>query len=181
MARPTVAARRYAEAVLEIARRDGTFDAWLADLRQAATVVMQPDISRVVNSPAVAYAARRAILTGLLEPRISKPALNLVILLAMRGRLPILPAVAADFKLLLDHERGVVVAHVTSAVRLEPSEIEAISARLREQTGSAIEIAAAVDPDLIGGLTVRLGDRLIDASVRGRLERLRDRLVAGAR
>ncbi len=181
MARPTVAARRYAEAVLEIARRDGTFEAWLADLRQAATVVTQPEISRVVNSPAVAHAARRAVLTGLLEPRISKLALNLVILLAMRGRLAILPTVAADFKLLLDRERGVVVANVTSAVRLEPSELEAIAARLREQTGSTIEVAAAVDPDLIGGLTVRLGDRLIDASVRGRLERLRDRLVAGAR
>lgn len=73
------------------------------------------------------------------------------------------------------------MASVTSAVALEPAELEAIAGRLRDQTGVAIEIAAAVDPDLIGGLTVRLGDRLIDASVRGRLERLRDHLVAGAR
>ncbi len=180
MARPTVAARRYAEAVLEIARRDGTFDAWLADLRQAATVVTQPEVARVVDSPAVASSARRAVVTGLLAPRVSGPALNLVILLAMRGRLAILPAIAADYKRLLDRERGVVVASVTSAVRLEPAELEAIAARLRTQTGAAVEVAATVDPELIGGLTVRVGDRLIDASVRGRLQRLRDRLVAGA-
>ena len=181
MARRTFAARRYAEAILEIARRDGTLDAWLADVRQATVVVTQPDVARVVESQAIAYPERRAVLTGLLGPRISRAALNMVLLLAVRGRLATLPAVSAELKRLVDRERGVLVANVTSAVVLEPTELEAIAARLRGQTDATVEIAAAVDPDLIGGLTVRVGDRLIDASVRGRLERLRDSLVAGAR
>ena len=102
-------------------------------------------------------------------------------LLAQRGRLSSLPAVERQFKRLVDRERGIVPAAVSSAVPLEPAELEAIGARVRELTGSQVEITASVDPELIGGLTVRVGDRLIDASVRGRLERLRDRLVAGAR
>ena len=77
--------------------------------------------------------------------------------------------------------RGVVAATVTSAAPLEKAEVAAIGARLESMTGQTVKLATAVDPSLIGGLTVRVGDRMIDASVRGRLERLRDQLVAGTR
>jgi F-type H+-transporting ATPase subunit delta len=181
MPRPSTAARRYAEAAFDLARRDGTLDRWLADLRLAAEVVTQADVARAVDSPAVPFAVRREVLTALLGGRLAPPALNLVLLLAERGRLAAAPAVAAEYKRLVDRERDVVVATVTSAIPLEPAELEAIGRRVREMTGARAEIAALVDPGLIGGLTVRIGDRLIDASVRGRLERLRDQIVAGAR
>ena len=181
MPRPSTAARRYAEAVFEIAHRDGTLDRWTDDLRLAADVVAQEDVAPVVASPAIPFTARREVLTKLLEDRLARPAFNLVLLLARRGRLLALPAVAAEYKRLVDRERGIVVATVTSAIPLQPAELEALGARVREMTGARAEIVTAVDPDLIGGVTVRIGDRLIDASVRGRLERLRDRIVAGAR
>ncbi len=181
MARPSTAARRYAEAAFEIARRDGTLDRWLADLRLAAEVAAVPDVARAVDNPAVPFATRREILAALLGRRLAPPAFNLVLLLAQRGRLGAAPAVAAEYKRLVDRERGIVVATVTSAAPLEPAEIEAIADRLRASTGARPELEIGVDPGLIGGLTVRIGDRLIDASVRGRLERLRDRIVAGAR
>ncbi len=181
MPRPSTAARRYAEAAFEIARRDGTLERWTDDLRLAADVTADPDVTRVVDNPAIPFTTRREVLARLLEDRVAPPAFNLVALLAQRGRLAITPAVAAEYKRLVDRERGVVAATVTSAVPLEPAELEAIKARVQEMTGARPEIASLVDPDLIGGLTVRIGDRLIDASVRGRLERLRDRIVAGAR
>lgn len=181
MPRPSTAARRYAEAAFEIARRDGTLDRWGDDLRLAADVVAREDVARVVDSPAIPFEARREVLAKLLQARVSPRAFHLALLLAERGRLSTLPAVAAEYKRLVDRERGIVAATVTSAIRLEPAELEAIGARVREMTGAQAEITAAVDPDLIGGVTVRIGDRLIDASVRGRLERLRDRIVAGAR
>jgi len=181
MARPSTAARRYAEAAFEIARRDGTLERWLDDLRLAADVVTQPDAARVVDNPAIPFETRQEVLGKLLEPRVSAQAFNLVLLLAKRGRLSAAPAVAAEYKRLVDRERDVVVATVASAVPLESAELEAIGARVREMTGSQAEIVTAIDPDLIGGVTVRIGDRLIDASVRGRLERLRDSIVAGAR
>jgi F-type H+-transporting ATPase subunit delta len=181
MSRPTTAARRYAEAAFEIARRDGTLDRWSDDLRLAADVVAQEDVAPVVTSPAIPFEARHEVLAKLLEDRLARPAFNLVLLLARRGRLSAVPAVAAEYKRLVDRERGIVVATVTSAMPLQPAELEALGARVREMTGARAEIVTAVDPDLIGGVTVRIGDRLIDASVRGRLERLRDRIVAGAR
>jgi ATP synthase F1 delta subunit len=81
----------------------------------------------------------------------------------------------------VDREHGVVVANVTSAQPLEPADLAAIGARVQATAGGRVEVTAAVDPELIGGLTVRIGDRLIDASVRGRLARLRASLVAGTR
>lgn len=181
MARPTSTARRYAEAVLEIARRDGTLDAWLDDLRLSAAVTTDPEVARVVDNPAVPATARREVLETLLGTRVGRLARNLVLLLAARGRIALLPAIAAEYKRLLDLERGVMPAIVTSAMPLEPADLAAVAARLGLVTGRTVEVEARLDPALIGGLTVRVGDQLIDASVRGRLERLRDRLVAGAR
>jgi F-type H+-transporting ATPase subunit delta len=181
MTRPSTAARRYAEAAFEIARRDGTLDRWSDDLRLAADVLARPDVARVLDNPATPLASRQEIVARLFEGRVSPKAYNLTVLLAQRGRLSIAPAVAAEYKRLVDRERRVVPATVTSAVPLEPAELAAIDARVREMTGARTELTAVLDPALIGGLTVRIGDRLIDASVRGRLERLRDRIVAGAR
>ena len=133
------------------------------------------------TTPRSRFTARHEILARLFESRVAPKAYNLIVLLAQRGRLSIAPAVAAEYKRLVDRERDVVPATVTSAVPLEPAELAAIEARVREMTGARAEITAVLDPALIGGLTVRIGDRLIDASVRGRLERLRDRIAAGAR
>lgn len=181
MSRPSTAARRYAEAALELARRDGTLERWLADLRLAAEIAADPDVAGVMDNPAVPFPARREVLEKLLKGKVSAQALNLVLLLAKRGRASLVPGVAAEYKRLVDRERGVVVATVTSALPLEPAELEAIGARIHVMTGSQVELETRDDPGLIGGVTVRIGDRLIDASVRGRLERLRDRIVAGAR
>jgi F-type H+-transporting ATPase subunit delta len=181
MPRSTTAARRYAEAAFEIARRDGTLDRWADDLRLAADVAAVPEVARVVDSPAIPFPERRRVIERLLGPRVDPAAFNLVLLLAQRGRASTLPAVAEEYRRLVRRERGIVAATVTSAVPLEPAEVEAIGARLRELTGAQVDLDRRVDPELIGGLTVRIGDRLIDSSVRGRLERLRGRIVAGAR
>ena len=181
MATSTAAARRYAEAALELARRDGTLDAWLVEVNLAVELVGAKEAATVVDNPAIAWEVRRAIITGLLGSRVGVPTRNLVLLLARRGRLSILPHVARELKRLVDLEHGVVVANVTSAQPLEPAELAAIAERVAATSGSRVEVHSAVDPALIGGLTVRVGDRLIDASVRGRLSRSRESLVAGAR
>lgn len=181
MARPTTAARRYAEAAFELAGRDDALDAWQKDLAAAATVLADERVARVVDNPAIPLAERDAVLTKLLGGRISKPALNLVRLLAERGRIDSLGHVSRAYDRLLRDHRGIVEAVVTSPEPLTDAETAALKTRLAAMTGSTVELRAELDPELIGGLTVRVGDRLLDASVRGRLERLRDQLLAGSR
>ena len=181
MARPATAARRYAEAAFELAERDGAHDAWLAGLELAAAVVGDPRVARQVDNPARPFAERRETLDRLLGGRVPPAVLNLVRLLASRGRLDRLGAVAAEYKRLLDRDRGIVAAFVTSALPLDAAETAALRARVEAMTGATVDLRTSVDPAMIGGLTVRVGDTLLDASVRGRLERLRQQLISGTR
>jgi F-type H+-transporting ATPase subunit delta len=181
MARPTTAARRYAEAAFELAGRDDALDAWQEDLAAAAEQLGDERVARILDNPAIPLAQRDALVVKLLGQRISKPALNLVRLMAQRGRIDSLGHVSRAYDRLLRDHRGIVEAVVTSPEPLTADETAALRTRLAAMTGSTVELRAELDPDLIGGLTVRVGDRLLDASVRGRLERLRDQLLAGSR
>jgi len=181
MARPTRAARRYAEAAFELATRDKAHDAWRDGLAFAAAVLGDPRIARAASDPGQPFAERRKLVDRLLEKHVSASVANLVRLLAQRGRLEMLPLIAAQFQRLLNRERGIVEATVTSARSVDVAETKALTARIRTMTGADVDLTTAVDPGLIGGLTVRVGDTLLDASVRGRLERLREQLVAGVR
>jgi F-type H+-transporting ATPase subunit delta len=181
MARPTTASRRYAEAAFEVAQRDNALDKWANDLAMAAQLLGDERVRRIVDDPSRAIAERRELIAKLLDRRVSEPARRLVTLLAERGRLELLPAVATEYDKLLKRHRGIVTAIVTSAAPLTANERKALQERLRQMTGADVELTPVIDESLIGGLTVRVGDELHDASVRGRLERLRNELVAGVR
>jgi F-type H+-transporting ATPase subunit delta len=179
--RPTTAARRYAEAAFELAKRDDSLDKWRDDLQTANAFLGDERVSRIVDNPSLPFAERRKLIDELLNKRVGTPVRNLVSLLAERSRLDLLPAIVTEYQRLLNREREIATAIVTSAAPLSKDETSALEERLRKMTGSDVELDVRIDEGLIGGLTVRVGDRLLDASVRGRLERLRDQLVSGAR
>jgi F-type H+-transporting ATPase subunit delta len=181
MARRTTATRRYAEAAFQIASRDGALDEWAAGLDLAAALVADARVAAIVDNPARPHRERLQVLETLLGGRVPEGILRLAGLLAQRSRVGRLPDVAADYRRLLDHERGIVEARVTSAAPLTADETDAVRAWVERTTGAAVTLSATVDDSLIGGLTVRVGDTLMDASVRGRLERLRTQLASGAR
>ncbi len=181
MARPATAARRYAEAVFEIASRDGAHDAWARDLETVAEVAAEERVRDVLGNPAIPMPDRERVLRELVGDRISPGTLNLVRLVVERGRVDLLPLVSGEYRRLMNRHRGVVEAVVTSAAALTSDETAALRQRIESMAGTSIDLRTAVDPSLIGGLTVKVGGRLLDASVRGRLERLRDQLVAGIR
>jgi F-type H+-transporting ATPase subunit delta len=181
MARPTTAARRYAEAAFEIATRDDALDSWRDGLVLAADMLSRKEVEAVIDNPAVPLVQRQAVADRLLGGRVPDPLLRLVRLLVQRARTETLPAIASQYQRLLNRRRGVVEAVVTSAAPLSRAETEALRAKLADMTGASVDLEERVDEALIGGLTVRVGDQLLDASVRGRLERLRNQLVAGTR
>jgi F-type H+-transporting ATPase subunit delta len=116
-----------------------------------------------------------------LEPRIARGPLRLVILVVQRGKVHALPRISEEYTRLLNAHRGVVTATVTSAVPLTQDETAAIRVRVEAMAGSRVDLRTEVNEDLIGGLTIQVRDRLLDASIRGRLERLRTQLHAGTR
>ena len=175
MARRQTAARRYAEAAFEIARQDGTLDRWASDLR-AVRDRFSDDLQRVAEDPGIPATDRERTLREVFAD-VSPEATNLVMLLVQRRLLRGIDPLVERFEELVRRERGVSLAEVRTALPLDDAQRDAIAARLRELTGNSVEIREAVDESLIGGITVRIGDRLYDSSVRGRLERLRERLA----
>ena len=181
MARATTAARRYAEAAFQLATRDAALDDWAAGLELAATFVADERVAAIVDSPARPLRERLDLLDRLLSGRVPEGVARLAALLATRTRVEQLPAITAEYRRMLDRERGIVEARVTSAVPLTPDQTAAVRTWVRRTTSSEVNLVATVDDSLIGGLTVRVGDTLLDASVKGRLERLRTELLTGAR
>jgi F-type H+-transporting ATPase subunit delta len=173
-------ARRYAEAAFEIADRDGTIDAWLAGLKVAEERLGDPEVERFLINPAVPFLTRREVVEKLLGDDVQGAPRNLVLLLLQRSRVQLLPAVARELRRLHARREGIIEAEVTSAAVLSDPELDAIRQRLIQMTGGRVEISLRIDPEILGGVQVRIGDRLIDGSVRGRLERLRSRLASGS-
>jgi F-type H+-transporting ATPase subunit delta len=178
---PSTAARRYAEAAFQLASRDKALDAYGEGLDLAVQVLAGDEARDIVRNPARPLRERIEFVRGMLGRRVPEPVFKLVGLLVERGRVDQLPSAAADYHRLLNRERGVVEAVATAAAPLTDDETEALQRKVAQMTGRTVDLRVQVDESLIGGLTVRVGDTLYDASVRGRLERLRERLVAGAR
>jgi F-type H+-transporting ATPase subunit delta len=173
------AGRRYAEAAFQLASRDGAVDAWQRDLALAAGLARDERVARAVDSPAVPFGKRRKAVEQLLAKPVLSGVRNLALLLAERGRFAILPSVAAEYDALVRESRGIVAATVTTPAPLSEKELAAVRARVEQLAGANVELTTTTDPRLLGGLTVRIGDDLIDASVQGRLERLRGTLTQG--
>jgi F-type H+-transporting ATPase subunit delta len=101
-------------------------------------------------------------------------------LLAEKHRLPVLFRIRREFDALWAKEQRLLEVSVTSAVELDEETVKSIGERIEEQTGRRVELSSAVDPDLIGGLVIRVGNLVMDASVRNRLERLRRQVASAA-
>ena len=178
MARRDTSARRYAEAAFQTGRADGTLDAWERDMGILGATLRHPELRALMQHPAVPYAEKARILRRVLGRGVAPPAVNLVLLMVRRGRPGAIDRMIARFAELLRRERGIALAQVRTALPLDDGQRAAIVARLRGLAGAQVELDETVDEDLIGGVAVRIGDRLYDASVRSRLERLRTRLTA---
>ena len=180
MARRESAARRYAEAAFQVAVRDDAVGRWRSEPDSAAEVVATERIGRALANPSIPLETRSATAEATFGRLVGPQVLNLIKLTLRRGRVEELPRIAAEFGRLDDQRQGITHATATSATALTPDEVRALAQKLEQTSGGRIALDVQVDPSLLGGVVVRVGDRLIDGSVRSRLERLRNQLVSGA-
>lgn len=178
MARRETAARRYAQAAFELAREGRALEEWERDLRALAKVMAMPELREVIEHPAVPYAEKAKVLRRAAGERIAAEPISLVLLMVRRGRPSAVAAMIERFEDLVRRERGIARAEVRTALPLDDQQRSEVVERLGELTAKRIEVSETVDESLIGGISVRIGDILYDASVRARLERLRARLTA---
>ncbi|MFA7248876.1 MAG: ATP synthase F1 subunit delta [Dehalococcoidia bacterium] len=174
-----VAGRRYAAAVLEIAREERALDSWVTAIEGLESLTARPEFVAALQADGMTDERFQAIVRRVV-PAATPVQLNLFRLLRRKARLGLGPDIASFFRELVDDERGIARAVVTSAVELEPDRRAALERRLAEQTGRQVTVETQVDPGILGGLIVRIGDRLVDGSTRGRLRALRSQLERAA-
>lgn len=171
------AASRYAKAILDHARSEGKVDDYLEDFLTIGQAIDESrDLQLLLDRPTVPDEQKKEVLRQIFADKVSDGTMRFLALLAEKGRSGLLRGTVRAFRAQLDRERGIETAFVRSAQELDDGLRAAISDRLSRITGSEIQAVYSVDPDLIGGFTARVGDRMIDASVRHQLERLHEQL-----
>jgi F-type H+-transporting ATPase subunit delta len=171
----SASAKRYASAAFTVAAESGDFDTWLNTLDELARIMQMPSARIVFTSPTVAPSNKRAALDRLL-PNAPPTVRNFLHIVADRDRLDEIRGIAEALRDLINRQRGIVSAEVTTAVPLDAELERIVAQRLAaylQRRPEQIALKARVDPSIIGGVVARVGDQLIDDSVRGRLERLR--------
>lgn len=175
-----VYAGRYAQAVFAIALERNELDRWQSDLRNIASLVADEAVVTWLTSPRVSFDDKTKLLTG--RPGDINPlALNLIYLLATRGRADIIGNIADEYQRLLDSYHNVARAEVTTAVPLDNKDKSRLAEFLGAAVGKKVVIKSEVDSGLIGGLIARIGDKLLDGSTRSRLQALRNELAGAGR
>lgn len=172
MSEMTTLARPYARALFEMAREKGRLEPWSDQLAFLAKVVQDPEVRALLDSPRMTREQRAELLAHIAEGRLDEEGNNLLRLLAENDRLAALPEIAA----LYEHHRaaseGCVEAEVTTAFELDDTQQNELAQALRRRMGNEVRLTCQTDATLLGGVLVRVGDMVIDGSVRGRLQRM---------
>jgi F-type H+-transporting ATPase subunit delta len=170
-------ANRYARAVFELALEEGRVKEWSRMLEVIRAVLEDPSARAVVDNPSVSAETRMRAIEELHLPGIGPEGMNLMRLLVSVGRVGRIGEIADQFEVLADEAAGRVRATVTTAIPLTSAAQESLRGDLSKQLGKDVRLEARVDPAILGGLVLQVGDRLTDGSVASRLDQLRRKVL----
>jgi F-type H+-transporting ATPase subunit delta len=168
--------KRYAQASFELALEKNELESWRESLEKISALTKQEDLMALFQNPRLPFEAKKSLLQkslGTIQPL----AFNLALLLVSKGRLRQSSDILKQFNDLLDAHRGLIRARVTTALPLSEEEKTTISRRLGTMVNHPVVTEGQVDPSIIGGFIARMGDQLIDGSIRQRLETLKKNLI----
>lgn len=177
---PRSVVRRYMEAAHQAARQPGAAERVGAQLERLQSVVgAAPELMRLLKHPKMSIARKLQAATDLLGEELDPTAGELLKALIENGRQEALRVAGEVYREVADQAQGVARASVTTAVALDPARAERLREALERWLGSRVVLEQQTAPDIIGGAVVQVGDRAIDGSLRGRLERIRASLADG--
>ena len=168
-------AGRYASALFDLANADKQLDAVTNDLDSLYAMIGESeDLRSLLNSPVISRNEQGKALSAIVKKaKFNGLTSNFIAVVVDNRRLFVLPAIIAVFKAILSQHRGEATAEVIAATELSEKQLTALGGSLKEAIGSKVTIDASVDPELLGGLVVKVGSRMIDSSLRTKLQQLR--------
>ena len=175
------AARRYAKALMDLARRDGIIAAIGEQLQQhQALLRANAPLHRVLDNPSIAVQVKTNLLTMILERTQPSPLMrNFLLLLVEKDRLRQFDAICLHYERMANEALHRIVAQVTTAVALDAQQRQAVAQKIAAATQKEVVLEAGVDPAILGGLVVRVNNVIVDGSVRGQLARMHKAMIGG--
>ncbi len=175
-------ARVYAETLLRFAEREGALDQAMEGLSALdAAIAADREFARFLEAPQITADDKRSLLRSVFEERLHPVMMRFLDLVVAKHREPLLPEIATAWREILDRRANRQGATVTTAVPADPALLVRLQAALEKATGKTISLEERVDPRLLGGVVVRTGDLVMDASLKTRLATLRHRLRTAGR
>jgi len=178
MAEPSTVARPYAEAAFRLADEAGALGRWSEMLAALAMVAQDERVRAAVGDPKLSDAQVAGLFISILAGKLNGEAENLARVLAANGRLELLPEIRTQFEALKNEREGVVEVEVQSAFELSDAQVRDLVQRLEKKTGRQVRASIEVNKDLIAGVRIVLGDKVIDGSARAQLGALETALKA---
>ena len=173
-------AKRYSQAVFQIAVERGELDRWQSDLGKIASLGEDAAFVTLLESPKLHFNDKARLLSERLGD-INPLALNLVYLLVARSRLSMAGEIADEYQRLLNSYRGIEEAEVFTTIPLDDEDKQKLGERLGAIVDKKVVIKSEIDPSLVGGIVARIGGKLLDGSTRSRLEALKRELSGAAK
>jgi len=178
MAELITIARPYAEAAFRIAQESQSYARWSDALGFASTVVADPRVAGALDNPKLTTADKEALLLSICGDRVDAIGRNFIRVLVEAKRVTLLPEIAALFEGLRNEAEGKARARIETAFPLSAAELAEITASLEKHFGKKIEATVEVDPALIGGARITVGDTVIDGTVQAKLQAMATQLRA---
>lgn len=171
---PRRIAGRYAEALFALSQEKKTTSEWEAELRAIGQVIdTSPELRDVLTHPEIPLAQKNRIVEKAFQGKIAPEVMAVLLMLIKRGHDPAMSLLAEIYHELWDQARRILPVNVQSAVPLTTAQTTALTQTLQRKTGATVQLQTQVNPELIAGLVVTMGDRVVDASARATLEGLR--------
>lgn len=177
MSEAITTARPYAQAAFEEAQKLANLKGWSEMLQSLAEAVVHPEVRAVVTSPRVAHSQVESLMDGLLGTQAKPQQRNFVRVLVENQRLQILPEIAAIFEALRAEAEKTVNVVVDSAFELSAAQQEKIVSSLKKRMGREVKLVCKINKELLGGVVIRAGDKVIDGSARTRLGEMANALA----
>ncbi|MEX0887272.1 MAG: ATP synthase F1 subunit delta [Phycisphaeraceae bacterium] len=169
--------RAYARALFETGVEQGELEALADEMEELGDVIAdQPELRRLITTPAIGVQQRVGLIDRLFKDRVSPTLYKFLQVVTRKGRLASLPGMVQAFAELMTDQRGLVEVDIFVADRLNEAQADDVANSIGRVLGREVVLHQYVDPELIGGLKIRVGDKLIDGSVANQLKLLRQRL-----
>lgn len=170
-------ARRYAGAIFEIAHKQNTLDRTLEDVKEIARLFAIRKLAYLLHEPKIPAQRKETAIRQALADKLLPTSLNLALLVVQRELVALMPNIGSELEELVLNYKNQAVAEVTTATKLDDVQMNLIKQALERRTGKTILVKTKVQPEILGGIIARVGDRVIDGSIRYRLSALRQQLL----